>query len=294
MINLHDIRYVRLGTQNLAEARRYATEILGLEVIRQAADRIYFRSDNRDHTLCYFLGNPGDHTAGFEVTTKEELTAAADTLANNGFKVHEGSRSDCEERHVQQYINFIDLSGNSIDLVLRPHSSGQRYFPARDAGITGFSHIGLRTTDAKRDEAFWTQLASARVSDRLGDAALLRIDGVHHKIALFPSTYAGIQHINHQVESVDDVMRAYYFLQEKGVKIVFGPGRHATSGAIFLYFTGPDGMVFEYSTGVRIFTDEEDATHHPRQFSPNDPRAACMWGSKLDIPEFHPDQLAQA
>ncbi len=78
-------------------------------------------------------------------------------------------------------------------------------------------------------------------------------------------------------------MRAYYFLREKGVRIVFGPGRHPTSSAIFLYFEGPDGMVYEYSTGVRMIDDE--ATHQPRQF-PFEPSSFCMWGSRPDIPEF--------
>ena len=135
---------------------------------------------------------------------------------------------------------------------------------SREAGITGFSHIGLRTTDAARDETFWTRVCNARVSDRIGAAPLLRIDAVHHKLALFPSTHAGVQHVNHQVAGVDDVMRAYYFLRERGVRIVFGPGRHPTSSAIFLYFEGPDGMVYEYSTGVRLIEDE--AGHRPRQF----------------------------
>jgi hypothetical protein len=36
-------------------------------------------------------------------------------------------------------------------------------------------------------------------------------------------TKAGIQHINHQVESSDDVLRS--FLSERRVPIVFGPGR---------------------------------------------------------------------
>ncbi len=81
----------------------------------------------------------------------------------------------------------------------------------------------------------------------LAHAALLRIDPVHHKVALFPTTRSGVQHVNHQVASIDDVMRAWYQLRAQGVKIVFGPGRHPTSGAVFLYFEGPDGMVFEYS-----------------------------------------------
>jgi 2,3-dihydroxy-p-cumate/2,3-dihydroxybenzoate 3,4-dioxygenase len=45
------------------------------------------------------------------------------------------------------------------------------------------------------------------VSDRIGDAALLRIDEVHHTIALFPTNRAGIQHINHRGDSGDSVLR---------------------------------------------------------------------------------------
>jgi 2,3-dihydroxy-p-cumate/2,3-dihydroxybenzoate 3,4-dioxygenase len=123
------------------------------------------------------------------------------------------------------------------------------------------------------------------VSDRIGQAALLRIDEVHHRIALFPATHGGVQHINHQVASVDDVMRAWYELKARGVKIVFGPGRHPTSGAVFLYFEGPEGMVFEYSTGVRLITPDEEARYQPRQF-PAEPGSFCMWGAVPDIPVF--------
>jgi 2,3-dihydroxy-p-cumate/2,3-dihydroxybenzoate 3,4-dioxygenase len=288
MINLLDVRYVRLGTRNVEEATRYAQQILGLELVRTEQDARYFRSDNRDHTLVYFESDPRDHTTGFELGSAEEVEAAAAALDNANYKVKAGSKEQCEQRRVAAFVNFIDPSGNSIDLVYRPHHSGRRYFPSRDAGITGFSHIGLRSTDPARDELFWTKMLSAKVSDRIGMSPLLRIDEVHHKIALFPSAYAGVQHVNHQVESIDDIMRAYYMLKEQGVKIVFGPGRHPTSGAMFLYFEGPDGMVYEYSSGVKLFTEEEQRTNQPRQFPFDNPRSFCMWGSKPDIPEFKP------
>ena len=95
----------------------------------------------------------------------------------------------------------------------------------------------------------------------------------------------GVQHVNHQVESIDDLMRSWYWLQEQRVPIVFGPGRHPTSGARFLYFAGPDEMVYEYSTGVRLIAPEEEATYRPRQF-PFEPKGFCMWGSKPQIVEF--------
>ena len=283
MINLHDIRYVRLGTRDLASAARYATAILGLEEAGRAESSIYFRSDARDHTLVYFDGDPADHTAGFEVADGDTLEAAAAQIEAHQLPVRHGTRAECEARRVERFIHCKDPSGNGIDLVVRPYSSDRRYVPAREAGITGFSHIGLRTTDPVRDEAFWTGVCNARVSDRIGAAPLLRIDAVHHKIALFPSDHAGVQHINHQVASVDDVMRAYYFLRGKNVRIVFGPGRHPTSSAIFLYYEGPDGMVYEYSTGVRSIDDE--ASHRPRQF-PFAASSFCMWGSRPDIAEF--------
>lgn len=285
MIHLHDIRYVRLGTANLDDSVRYATEILGLEIARKEAKAVYLRSDSRDHTLCYFEGDPRDHTVAFEVDTPEELESALVLLTGNGYQARQGSLEEMERRYVRDFINFKDPSGNSVDLVFAPHHSGRRYFPSRDAGITGFSHIGLRTLDPRRDEAFWTQLLSAKVSDRIGDAPLLRIDEIHHKLALFPSAFPGVQHINHQVESIDDIMRAFYMLQERGIPIRFGPGRHPTSGAMFLYFEGPDGMIYEYSTGVRHITAEDEKSYRPRTF-PAIPSSFCMWGSRPDIPEF--------
>jgi 2,3-dihydroxy-p-cumate/2,3-dihydroxybenzoate 3,4-dioxygenase len=284
MINLHDIRYVRLGTGDVDAATRYCTDILGLQKIRTQGNAVYFRSDDRDHTLVYFEGDTQDHTTGFELRTMAELEQAEKDLIQVGREVRWGTDQECEERYVGAFIHFTDLTGNRIELVYRPQHSGWRYFAARDAGITGFSHVGLRTSDPARDERFWTEVMGARVSDWVGPAPLLRIDEIHHKVALFPSDRPGVQHINHQVGSVDDVMRSWYFLTEKNIPIEFGPGRHPTSTAMFLYFQGPDGMVYEYSSGVRTIDDE--ATYLPRQF-PFEPAGLCMWGSKPKIKEFN-------
>lgn len=283
MIDLQDVRYVRLGTGDIEAAIDFACKVVGLELVRRERGCAYFRSDSRDHTLVYFEGDPRDHTLAFEVARGDVLDAAAAELEGAGIAVQEGGAEDCELRRVNRFIRFRDLTGNAIELVWRPHASGRRYFPSRDAGISGFSHVGLCSTDPARDERFWTEICNARVSDWIGPSPLLRIDDIHHRIALFPTDRSGIQHINHQVESVDDIMRSWYFLQERGVPVVFGPGRHPTSGARFIYFEGPDGMIFEYSCGVSSITDE--AGHRPRQF-PLEPSGFCMWGSKPNIREF--------
>lgn len=289
MISLKDIRYVRLGTANLDDAVRYAVRMLGLELVRRDRGAAYLRADDRDHTLVYTTGNPQDHTVAFEIGYGDELNAAAAALDNAGYRVRSGTRLECEQRHVDQFILFNDPTGNAIELVVRPAHSGRRFFPSRDAGITGFSHVGLHSKMPHRDELFWTTLCNGRVSDWIGEAPLLRFDPVHHRVALFPSDRTGVQHVNHQVESFDDIMRSYYFLRENNVRIRFGPGRHPTSGAVFLYFEGPDGMIYEYSSGVRLITDEEG--YRPRQF-PASNSSYCAWGAVPDIPEFETRQVA--
>jgi 2,3-dihydroxy-p-cumate/2,3-dihydroxybenzoate 3,4-dioxygenase len=283
MIALRNVSYCRLGTRDMAAATRFATAVLGLEIAEQTRTTISFRSDQRAHTLCYVEGEPSHHVVGFEIGSAEEFAAAADTLDRLGHSVRLGTSSEADARCVRAFAAFTDPSGNAIELALRPAHAGTRYQATRDAGITGFSHIGLCSTDPARDEAFWTRICNARVSDRIGDAALLRIDAVHHSIALFPATRPGIQHINHQVESSDDIMRSLHFLRERSVPIVFGPGRHPTSSARFLYFTGPDGMVFEYSSGVRSIADE--LLYRERQFT-FQPEGLCYWGARPAITEF--------
>jgi 2,3-dihydroxy-p-cumate/2,3-dihydroxybenzoate 3,4-dioxygenase len=283
MINLQDISYVRLGTADLEGATVFATDCLGLEIAFRTKDAVYFKSDQREHTLCYFAGSSTDQTVAFEVASRADLEVAAAELDRIGHPVHVGTDKEAELRLVRNFIAFKDPTGNRIELVWRPAYGSKRYHGERDAGITGFSHVGLCTTDAVRDEAFWTTVCNARVSDRIGEAALLRIDEVHHTIALFPTNRAGIQHINHQVETGDDVMRSFNFLSERQVPMVFGPGRHPTSSARFLYFEGPDGMVFEYSSGVRSIADE--LLYRERQF-PFDPKGFCEWGAKPQIKEF--------
>ena len=102
----------------------------------------------------------------------------------------------------------------------------------------------------------------------------MRINAIHHTVALAPGRCPGIHHISHQVASNDDVLRSYYHLSGPRVPIVFGPGRHPTSGARFLYFQGSDGMVFEYSVASTKIQDE--AQHRPRQFG-FEPSSLCMW-----------------
>src|SRR3984957_20699624 len=111
MINLPDIRYARLGTQDLDSSIRFATEIVGLQLVAREANAAYFRSDKaetrgyiRDHTLVYFEGDPADQTIGLELINPDDLDAVGAALEQAGRPVHFGTRAECDSRRPRAFI----------------------------------------------------------------------------------------------------------------------------------------------------------------------------------------------
>src|SRR5215217_6936132 len=119
MIRLQDVSYVRLGTPDLDGATHFATDYLGLEISHRAKDAVYLKSDQREHTLCYFEGSAADQTAAFEVAERNDLDAAATELDRLGHQVHVGTAKEAELRQVRSFIGFNDPTGNRIELVWR-------------------------------------------------------------------------------------------------------------------------------------------------------------------------------
>jgi 2,3-dihydroxy-p-cumate/2,3-dihydroxybenzoate 3,4-dioxygenase len=283
VILIEQLRYVRLGTSNLPAAIDFAQRILGLQLIEKTDEQATFRSDFRDHTLVYESGDPAQQAIGLELRSEAALERAVAALAERGIGATVAEAPALRRRKARAMASFRDPSGNTFELVVRPETSGWRYFPSRDAGVTGLAAVALRTTANGADEALWTTLFNGRVSDWVGDAAFIRFDDAHHRLALHPSNRAGVLAIEYAVEGLNQVMQAMYFLQSAQVKIVHGPGRRPSSDQIFLTFDGPDDMLFSYvAEGTRI-TDEN--AHRPRQFARRR-ESFCAWGSESTVPEF--------
>ncbi|GKQ49425.1 oxidoreductase [Bradyrhizobium sp. Ce-3] len=274
--------YVRLAVREPLSAATFATDILGLQPVpdKQA---LLFRSDDRYHTLS-LVPEPTASSIGIEVSDEAALERIEQALQTDGFIVRRSNRDESRQRFVREAVIAQDASGNEIDLVLRPAQSGRRYFPSRDAGITGLQGVGLRSARLKDDQHFWTSILGARINDWAGDVTYLGIDRKHHRVALYPSDRAGILYVSYGVESLDAVMQSHYFVQERQIRVLHGPGREPASGQIFLRFEGPEGHVFSYTHGL----NDIEPGHHPRQFSAH-PTSLCEWGSQCQgIPELQP------
>ena len=276
MIELVDIAYVRSGVADLDKAVSFATEIVGLESAGIEDGTAYLRADGRHHCLSLVEGPSGVIASGFQVADEDALEAAETELEQAGFRVHRGDKAEARSRRVRSFVGFDDPFGNRLELVCQQEQISRPVEFTRHAGITEFGHLCLDAPDVHEAYRFWSSRFNARVSDWIGDkACLLRIDPVHHKLAVFQADGPGLCHMNFQVETIDDVFRNWHFLVEHGVEIEMGPGRHPQSTAIFLYFLGPEGFTYEYSFGVRRIEDE--AAWRPRTFDPDEPGSIDMW-----------------
>jgi 2,3-dihydroxy-p-cumate/2,3-dihydroxybenzoate 3,4-dioxygenase len=274
--------YVRLTVSEPSASARFVSDIFGLQRVADQDGEIAFRSDDRFRTVSLSQNSPDGASIGIEVWDDAALEEIGRRLGELGLTVKQATAIECRRRYVQSALLTADVSGNRIDLVVRPTRSGRRYFPPRDAGIVEFHGVGLRTTDHVRDLAFWRALG-AEVSDWVGDIAYLRIDGLHHRIALYPSKRNGLLYAAFEVEALDQIMQSSYFMQESQIKIVQGPGREAASRQIFMHVEGPDGVIFSYVNGM---TEFDDKPRLARQF-PLTALSLCDWGSESkDVPEL--------
>ena len=276
MITLQDIAYVRSGVSDLDSAVRFAVDIVGLQDQGRKDGVAYLRADHRHHCLAFVEGQAGMLSSAFSLRDEDDLADAEKQLHSAGIEVARGTAEQARSRRVRDFLSFDDPFGNRFDLVIDQAQDTRPAAFGRPAGITAFGHLCVDAPDVREAYRFWSSLFNVRISDWIGDwAALLRFDAVHHKLAVFKGAGPGLCHINFQVATLDDVMRNWHFLTDRGVPILQGPGRHPQSTAVFLYFQGPEGLTYEYSYGVRLIEDEN--AWRPRWFDPGQRDSVDMW-----------------
>ncbi|MGY8638962.1 VOC family protein [Bradyrhizobium sp. 14AA] len=265
------LAYACIPVRSPGAHARFAVDILGLE--RSDEQEFAFRSDERRRSIML-----ADETAplavGIALADEEALERRAELLSSRQISVTELDKDACRRRGVRRAFATTDPTGHMIELVARVELSARRFHPPRNSGLAGFSTVGLRSRDINADVRFWCDTIGAEVADRVGDITYLRMDAAHHRVALYPSNRAGLLYVGFAVRSHDDLMSNAYFLQERQVRIVHGPGLETASNRMFVRFQGPHGAVFAFEFNG----NERQSDRRPRQFA-LDRYALCAWGS---------------
>jgi catechol-2,3-dioxygenase len=135
-------------------------------------------------------------------------------------------------------------------------------------------HIVLQVADIHASVKFYTDILGLTVSDWISDEMVfLRAGTDHHDLALAQipreridasksnGDRPGTEHFSYLVDGLPAIEEAAAFLQERGIPIVRGIGKHGPGENLFLVFKDPDG------NNVEIYADMQqipmDSDHIP-------------------------------
>ncbi len=275
---IEQLRYVHLGSHDPEAAAHFAADRLGMEIVSTEGGLWLLRDDARAFSLAFSTGK--EQAVGLKVRNEAALDIVAERLAAHGITAR---RDDdmARRRQAKALLAFTTPGGITFELVWRPLDKGWRFFPTKPIGLLGLAAVALRSTRVAEDEALLVDVLGLRVSDWIGDAAYLGFDTAHHRLALHPSTATGVLAVEFQLDSLDQLMQAWYRLGDAGEVPAHGPGRRPVSGQAFLSFDGPDAVYYSVLAEGRSVAEGEC----PRQFAP-EPQSYCAWGSECRIAEY--------
>jgi catechol 2,3-dioxygenase len=276
--------HVALGVADLARARAFYADTLGLHVEDETREAIYLRGleERQHHSLVLQKGEAAAHHLGFKVGSEEDLDKAA-----HFFRSKSMQPAIVERPFQGRTLQVIDPLGVPLEfycamekreILLQKYAHYKGVQPQRldhfnvfapdvQGSIDFYAGLGFRLTEYAEEDGANGRIAAAWMHRKgnVHDLAFTNGRGPRlHHLAYWAPTALNIIHLC-------DVMATTGYLPN----LERGPGRHGISNAFFLYVRCPDGHRTEIYTSDYQTMDPD---HTPIRWSLRDPRRQTLWG----------------
>ena len=283
--NIVRLSHVELNVTDLAWARAFYVDTLGLQVTHEDTGSIYLRAlEERGHH-CMILKKADSASAnvlGFKVWDEHELDKASEWFQSKG------RRTEWIERpYMGRVLRTSDLFGVPLEFYakmdrLAPIHQKYKlyhgvkplridhfnmYSPHVDASVEFYNDMGFRVTEYTSDEK----------TGRTWAAWMHRKGGVHD-VAFTNGTGPRLHHTAFWVPTPLNIIDLLDLMSTTGyvANIERGPGRHGISNAFFLYIRDQDGHRTEiYCSDYQTV----DPDLEPIRWDLKDPQRQTLWGA---------------
>jgi catechol 2,3-dioxygenase len=304
------VGHAELLVTDLRASEELFCELLGLQVSERGEGTLYLRAwqDWDHHTLQLTeCDEPGLAHLGWRVPTQgdaERLKSALDEAGVRSAWCEPG-----DERGHGDSLRFNTPGGLpfelywQVDRYVAPPELASRMashpsrIPARGAAPRRFDHVTFIVDDVVAEQEFLTGVLGIRHNyyihgpDGTRWGSWLSCNNVSHETALTKNAHGTggrLHHVAYYADTADEVLRTASLLVDHGFELEWGPGKHGTSGATFLYFRDPSGNRVEIWTGgMLIFDPDWQAIEWPTAIGQ---LGNSMWGTPL--PETFRDGTA--
>jgi biphenyl-2,3-diol 1,2-dioxygenase len=258
MASVSQLGYLGLNVNDLGEWERFATELLGLEVVDKTPQGFFMRMDEYHHRFIVQQGE-GDDVAfiGWEVADQTALQELNSQLNSSGIETTAGSADEARARGVLELLRFKDPSGIPSEAYFGPLMNFREPFKSLRplsgfvTGTMGLGHIVIRVDSAARSLHFYRDVLGMRISDfielqrshRLGkqvSLTFMHCNPRHHSVAFGEiPVQKRLLHFMLQAKTLDDVCSTMYLAQDRGIPISASLGRHTNDHMVSFYMRSP-------------------------------------------------------
>jgi catechol 2,3 dioxygenase len=295
------VGHAELLVPDLPASTAFFNEMLGLQVSEETPGRVYLRAwqDWDHHTLLLTESEePGLDHLGWRVPTKQDAEELRTALERSGIESTWVDGGD--ELGHGDALRFTTPGGLPFELYWAvgqyeaPPEQRSRMashpskIPARGAAPRRFDHVTFIVNDVVAEQEFLTDVLGIRHNyyiygpDGTRWGSWLSANNVSHETAVTRNAYGSggrLHHIAYYADTADEVLRTATLLVDHGYELEWGPGKHGTSGATFLYFKEPSGNRVEIWTGgMLIFAPDWTAIEWAPEIGP---LGNSMWGTPL-------------
>jgi catechol 2,3-dioxygenase len=265
------LAYVELATPRLQGSRDFYVDLLGLTEVARTDEGIFLRAWG-DYLPYSLQLTEGDEAAlrriGWRADSAEDLERVAADLPGEWADENVGRGRAFAVNSPSGHVNEIFWDIKPLDLSEDQRSTfpnrPQRFAP-RGVAVRQIDHVTVGSEspqcdaewfrdrldfrymeytvlDASSDEPFFAMVSTTEQAHNLGLA--LNTTGVP----------AAAHHVAFWLDQEVDVLRAAAILQEAGVALEYGPGRHGMGENTYLYVREPSGFRIEvFSGGYRNY-----------------------------------------
>lgn len=283
--NIVRLSHVELRVTDLAWARGFYVDTLGLQVTHADPDALYLRAmeERGHHSLILRQADlAGVGVLGFKVWDEADLDRAHHWFAARGLPV-----AWAERPFMGRVLRARDPWGVPLEFYARMDRLPpihQHYALYRGVKPLRIDHFNLFAPDVDAATAFYAEMGF-RVTEYTEDAetgrmwaAWLHRKGGVHDIAFTNGTGPRLHHTAFWVPTPLNIIDLLDLMSTTGylTHIERGPGRHGISNAFFLYVRDRDGHRTEiYCSDYQTV----DPDLEPIRWDLKDPQRQTLWGA---------------
>ena len=288
-MTVSQLAYVGIGVSEMARWQTFASEVLGLQVVKGDDDTVYLRMDEYHHRIALHPTGEDDVLyVGLQTPTHTAYEQGKTALQAAGAALTSGTAAEIANRRVIDLVKF-ETGGLPFELSVGPTARWDAPFQSGrpmsgfKTGAFGLGHVVLRTEDLKASVALLTGALGFRVSDYIGTMTFLHCNPRHHSVAFQPraknlprSRDKKLWHFMLETNNLDDVGSGMDVALKSGARLATTLGRHTNDQMVSFYVVTPSGFEVEYGWGGRLIDDEVwQVQRHDR---------GALWGHKVQVP----------